>query len=118
MPFNVDSPMDQTLSPTRYPQPNWLGDAEVRECWLPNEKPVGWLVIQDDTALSWLSAAGPDRPAAYAVKEIVQELIVDSIAQDMTPREAYNRCISVTMFRAPEILSLKAFGARLQEEWS
>jgi len=118
MPFNVEAPLVETYTPARYPAPNWSKDAEVRECWLPDEKPVGWMVIQDDEAISWLSSAGPDRPAAYAVKVIIQETLQDSLAQNMDARSAWNRCMAVAMFRAPETMSLEKLVARLQEGWS
>lgn len=118
MPFEVPAPLVETLAPARYPSLNWRKPAEVRECWLPGEKPVGWLVIQDEEALSWLSSVGPDHPAAYAVKEIVQDTLRDSLAQNMDVRSAWNRCMSVAMFRAPEMMDLDKFAKRLSEEWS
>lgn len=118
MPFNVDAPMVQTNNPARYPEPDWRKSAEVRECWMPDEKPVGWLVIQDDEALSWLSSVGPSRPAAHALKELIQEVIVDSLAQNMPPRDAWNRVMTVGMFRAPELMDLRKLSARIAKEWS
>lgn len=118
MPFEVEAPMDQTSAPARYPSPNWRGSAEVRMCWLPKQPPVGWLIIQDDMALTWASAAGPDRPAAYAVKEIIQDALQTSLQDRLTCREAWNRVMSKAMFTAPEYVYLPDLGKRLQEEWS
>ena len=118
MSFTEPAPMVQTNVVPRYPALNWRKPAEVRECWLPGEKPVGWLVIQDEEALSWLSSVGPDRPAAYAVKEIVQDTLRESLAQNMDVRSAWNRVMSIAMFRAPEEMDLDKFAKRLSEEWS
>lgn len=118
MPFNVDAPMVQTQEPRRYPTPNWSKPAEVRECWLPGEPAVGWLVIQDDEALAWLSSVGPDRPAAYAVREIVQDSLEQSLVQNMDVRSAWNRACSIAMFRWPEYMDLDKLAKRLSEQWS
>lgn len=118
MSFTEPAPMVQTNVVPRYPALNWRKPAEVRECWLPNEKPVGWLVIQDDEALSWLSSVGPSRPAAYAVKEIVQDTITLALAENRTAREAFNLASAAAMFRASEDMDLDKFAKRLSEEWS
>lgn len=118
MPFEVPSPMVETFTPTRYPSVDWSRKAEVRECWLPNEKPVGWLVIQDDANLSWLSSVSASRPAAYAVREIIQDTLRDSIENRLTAREAWDRCMTAAMWRNPEYMEMAELAKRLQEEWS
>lgn len=118
MPFNVPSPMVETQAPRRYPSPDWSQTAEVRQAWLPDERPVGWLIIQGNEALSWVSSAGPDRPAAYAIKEIIQDILDDSYVNRLDVRTAWNRCTAAAMFRPPEEMDLSKLAAELQEEWS
>lgn len=118
MPFNVEAPMDLTFEPTRYPTPDWTGEAEVREAWIIGEDPVGWLVIQDNAALSWLSSVGPDRPGAYAVRGLVEDTISAAVVDRATAREAWNRVTAVALFREPQVVQLPDLMERLQEEWA
>lgn len=118
MPFNVEAPMVETQSPKRYPAPDWSKTATVREAWLPDEPSFGWLVLQDDTALSWVCSVGDDRPAAYAVRNIVEESIRSSLAQNRTAQEAYNEAVDTVMFRPAETMDLQDLVEQLQKAWS
>ena len=113
-----EKPMVETYAPPRYPSVNWDKPAEVRECWLPDEKPVGWLIIQDEEAISWLSSAGPDRVAAYAAKGIVQETLRRAFFDRLSAREAFDLCTDAAMFRASELMEMKDMSDRLSKERS
>jgi hypothetical protein len=118
MPFNVEAPMEATSTPARYPAPDWSREAEVRECWLPQEPTIGWLILQDDLALTWASSVGPNRPASYAVKRVVEERIQLSLQDGLNCREAFQNVARVALFRGPIMMSLKDLADRLQKEWS
>lgn len=118
MPFNVDAPMDLVSAPARYPSPDWAKTAEVVEVLMPGEKAVGWLVIQEDMALTWLSSAGPDRPAAQAVRSLIEDAIRLSLTEGRNVREAWNDALSRVYHGPPAILKLPELAERLQEEWS
>lgn len=118
MPFNVDSPMDLAYTPARYPTPDWSKLAEVTEVVIPEQKPAGWLVIQDDMALSWLSSAGYDRPAAYAVRTIVEETLTLALQEGRTCREAHNLVQSKVLVGPPQLMDLRKLSERLQKDWS
>lgn len=116
MPYR-ESPMQETLAPARWPAPDYAGEAEVMRAWLPPDETVGHLVIQDDSALVFFSIAGPDNPAAYGVRLIVQEILRISIEDGLTARETWNRAQAAAMWEAPEIRPLPELVEQLRAEW-
>lgn len=110
--------MQETLTPARWPAPDYGASAEVSHAWLPVNQTVGDLVIQDDSKLVWLSGVGPRDGAAYAARCIVQDILRDSLAANLTARDTYNAARKAILFEAPEVVKLPVLMAQLQKKWS
>lgn len=109
---------DETLTPAKWPAPDYTKWAEVSHAWLPDGEDVGDLVIQDESKLVWLSVVGPGKPAAYAARVIVQDILRSALAANKTAREANSEARAAILFRAPEIVNLPELMSKLQKEWN
>ncbi|MDH6237906.1 hypothetical protein [Cryobacterium sp. CG_9.6] len=116
MPFHL-GPMDETFAPARWSAPDYAREGEVSRAWLPPEIIVGHLVIQDESALVWLSAAGPDKPEAYAARIIVQDILREALAEGLSARETVEMARAAILFEAPDIVKLPELMADLRKQW-
>lgn len=99
MPF-YESPMDETFAPKRWPAPDYSGEGEVARAWLPEDETVGWLVIQDDALVFFVSARYS--PAAYGVTQIILDYMRTALREKKTARDTWDELQKKAMWKAPE----------------
>lgn len=116
MPFRL-GPLKETFTPARWPELDYSRNAEVARAWLPADVTVGHLAIQDNMSVAWLASVGPDDPAAYAARTIVQDILTEALAEGVSARDTWDRAQEAILFEAPEIVPLPELVKKLRKEW-
>jgi len=112
MPFK-ESPMDETFSPPTYPKPDWEGSAVARRVWDPSENAtVGYLILQDEQAFTFLTKVAPDQNG-YTLRKILEESIRLSLQNRMTAQEALEAALELCLADTAEDVELP----KLLETW-
>lgn len=115
MPFR-EQPLDFVAGPARYPAPDWEEIGTVARVWVPDNLTVGWIVLQGEDRLAWLSAIGPDK-LGYVIRERVQELMDDGAADGVPALQTWTEILRVTLHTTPTQEFLPALLADVRKEW-
>jgi hypothetical protein len=115
MPFR-EQPLNFVAGPDRYPAPDWEEIGMVSRVWVPDNETVGWIVLQGEERLAWLSNTGPDK-LGYVIRERVDELMNEGAANKTPALDTWLEILRVTLHTTPTPEYLPAFLADVRAEW-
>jgi hypothetical protein len=109
-------PFDWIGGPKRYDAPDWTEIGTVTRVWVPDDETVGWVVLQGENRLAWLSASDPDS-LGYAIRLHVDELTRSGAANGVPVLATWEEILRTTLHSTPEDLYLPAVMADIQRAW-
>lgn len=115
MPYRPQ-PASLSFAPTAYPEPDWEQIGMVSRVYSPPNNTIGWLVLQGEHAIAWLSSVGPDHDG-YGIRLYLDHLLRDNVEAGRSVRETWERALADTLHTIPADDLLSALIADIRKGW-
>jgi hypothetical protein len=113
---NVTQPSDFVTGPDRYPEPDYEAIDTVSRVRVPDDETVGWVVLQGEDRLAWLSASGAE-DLGFPIRLHVDGVLRQYAAQQRLARDAWAEILRLTLHTTPREEFLPAVPADIRAAW-